>query len=275
MHTATTLRETEEFLVHAITGPETPAATMARYVTPGARMSATERLGVYRGGYVSRLVECLRDDYPVLAQALGDPGFFELARDYVEKHPSTSPNLNFYGAKFASFCRTSHALSTDDAREFYAELAQLEWALVEVLHEPTCSLPDITALLSLPPEAWATARFIKADALRVLHFDYPVDAYFQPCFAGDDPPPIPTPSASAVAVYRSDKTLWRMSLTPAMLVVLTPLLGGKTIGEALQTIEEEVTDEAWLTEIGQSLGMWFREWTSAGFFARIELATHT
>jgi hypothetical protein len=281
--TAKTLRDVQVWMVSAITGPEADASAddVARYVTAGPRLSAADRFDIYRSGYHARLVECLLDDYPVLAAMMGrlaDDAFETLCRAYVDRHPSASPNLNGFGRHMASFCREAQLEAFpafDGLRVFASELAALEWALVEVLHAETAAPLEITALQALPPEAWAGARFIKNEAIRVFRFEYPVNAVFIANRIDEIVPEVPAPSANAVAVYRKDMQLWRMDLTPAMLGVLEPLLAGKTLGEALETVEAEATDPEILAQTGANLMVWFREWVDAGFFTRIELQEAT
>ncbi len=274
---ARSLRDIQVWMVSAITGPEADAsaADVERQVTAGPRLSAADRFDIYRSGYHARLFECLLDDYPVLAAMLGDEPFEALCRAYVDRHPSASPNLNGFGRHMAAFCREAKLdafPAFDGLRVFASELAALEWALVEVLHAETAAPLEITALQALPPEAWATARFIKNEAIRVFRFEYPVNAVFIANRIDDIVPEVPAPSPNAVAVYRKDMQLWRMELTPAMLGVLEPLLAGKTLGEALEAIEAEATDPEVLAQTGQNLMVWFREWVDAGFFTRIELS---
>ena len=275
------LRDLQVWMVGAITGAEADADPKAveRYVTPGPRLSAAERFDIYRSGYHARLVECLLDDYPVLAAMLSrneaDEGRFDaLCRAYVDRHPSASPNLNGFGRHMASFCREVDLAGFPrfaSLGRFASDLAALEWALVEVLHAETAPPLDIDALQALPPEAWAAARFIRSDALRILRFEYPVNAVFIANRIDDVVPEVPAPSPNAVAVYRRDMQLWRMDLTPAMLGVLEPLVLGKSLGEALETVEAECTDPEVLAQTGANLMVWFREWVDAGFFTRVEL----
>jgi hypothetical protein len=277
------LRDVQVWMVSAITGvrdrtPDASAKDVERYVTAGPRLSAADRFDIYRSGYHARLFECLLDDYPVLAamlQQLGDDAFDILCRAYVDRHPSASPNLNGFGRHMASFCREGKVEGIpgfDDLRVFASELATLEWSLVEVLHAETAAPLEIAALQALPPEAWARARFITNPALHVFRFEYPVNAVFIANRIEEIVPEVPARSPNAVAVYRKDMQLWRMDLTPAMLGVLEPLLAGKTLGEALEAIEAEVTDPEILAQTGANLMVWFREWVDAGFFTRIELA---
>jgi hypothetical protein len=247
-------------MVSAITGAEVDAKDAARVVTPSDRMTANERLDVYRNGYKLRLVDCLRDDYPVLAGALGDEAFDELARAYIDRHPSNSPNLNYFGRHMPAFAREHASL-------FASELAALEWALVEVLHAETSPPLDVSKLQSLPLEEWAGVRFVKSDALRLFRFEHPVNAFFQARWVDEEDMAIPSPSPTAVAVYRKDTRLWRMDLTPAMASILFPLCEGATFGDALGKLEEEITDPDALAVAAQNLMVWFREWVDAGFFA--------
>lgn len=266
-------------MASAITGSEADAAAqdVERWVTAGPRLSAAGRFDVYRSGYHARLHECLLDDYPVLAAVLGDDAFASLCGAYVDRHPSASPNLNGFGRHMAAFCLQAGVSARPGGegfaalRTFASELATLEWALVEVLHAETAPPLDVAELQSMPPDAWARARFIRSDALRLFRFTYPVNAVFIANRIDEVVPEVPPPSPNAVAVYRQDMQLWRMDITPAMLGVLEPLVAGKSLGEALAAVEAEATDPELLAQTGANLMVWFREWVQAGFFTRIEL----
>jgi hypothetical protein len=255
-------------MVAAITSrarAEVDAADVDRWILPSAKMTPAERLDVYRSGYVARLEECLEDDYPVVAQTLGEGAFRELVEAYLGRHPSNGPNLNFFGRHMAALLR-------DRGEAFLSELAALEWALVVVLHAETPPPMDLAALQTRPPEDWERARFVASDAVRLLRFEHPVNAYFQAVRVRDESPDRPAPAPSAVAVYRKDLTLWRMDLTPPMVRVLAPLLEGKTFGEALAGLEvgESEPETEALAEAGRNVMVWFRDWVEAGFFARVD-----
>ncbi|MGH7297592.1 MAG: HvfC/BufC family peptide modification chaperone [Polyangiaceae bacterium] len=219
-----------------------------RILTAGPRLGPAERLHVYRHGYLARLVECLADDYPVLKHALGDEAFEGLCGRYVERHPSEAPNLNAYGRRVADLCEG-----------FHADLARLEWAIVEVIHEP--ALPPLTmeALAAVPMEAWATARLVAARALRLLSLAYPANDYYQAVRDGGAPT-VPAAGPSAVVVYRSGPTVWRMGLTPPMQRVLAALLAGEPLDGALDRAGDVPAEH---------VTAWFREWIASGLFVAI------
>src|SRR5687767_5548499 len=50
-------------------------------------LSAHERLGIYTRGYLLRLLECLRADFPALRGFVGDSVFDAFARAYLINRP--------------------------------------------------------------------------------------------------------------------------------------------------------------------------------------------
>ena len=267
-----TLRATQLWFERAITTPESDGVVGERQaavrLTAGPRMTALDRLEIYRRGYHARLVECLADDYPVLQGAMGAEAFEVLCHRYVARHPSESPSLNDYGRFMAGFLRHSAPEGTP-CRELGSDLAALEWAIVEVIHAPSAEPLTLEGLGRVPAHAWAGARLAANTALRLQRFEYPVNAYFQQVRDGHRPA-VPSPSPSATVVYRSGPTIWRMDLTEPMFEVLQGLLAGETLAAALGRAEAglEGVDPV---EIGQRVTHWFREWVSSGLFVRVEI----
>jgi len=259
------LHALQTWLVEAICGPE-PAAT-AGVVKDGPRLSGAERLDIYRHAYSARLQECLRDDYPVLAQTLGDARFARLCQEYVARHPSRGPSLNAFGRHMPELCRSTRELQS--AAAFYAELASLEWALVEVTHAAGPAPLSLQDLQRVPPDAWGRARLTGSAALRVLRFEHPVNAHYQACRAHGEVLPLPAASPSATAVYRRGVELWRMDLTPAMTRVLRALLGDASLAEALGCIYVDASDPAAVAEAERSVMTWFQSWVANGFFSAV------
>jgi hypothetical protein len=268
-----TLRATQLWFERAITTPESDNSVVgereaATRLTAGPRLSALDRLEIYRRGYHARLVECLADDYPVLQGAMGAEAFEALCRAYLAGHPSQSPSLNYYGRFMADFLRGGAPEATPD-RAFGADLAALEWAIVEVIHAPSAEPLTLEGLGQVPAHAWAGARLVANTALRLQRFEYPVNAYFQQVRDGQSPG-VPGPSPSATVIYRSGPTIWRMDLTEPMFEVLQGLLSGETLAAALGRAEAGLAGVA-PVEIGQRVTHWFREWVSSGLFVRVEI----
>jgi hypothetical protein len=268
------LRGTQLWFARAVMAPESEPAIadphdLARRLTASARQSAADRLEIYRCAYHARLVECLADDYPVLQHALGDAAFDDLCRAFIAAYPSRSPNLNFFGRNMADFCRDG-APEPFALRDVAADLAELEWAIVEVIHAASRAPLTLEGLSQMPMDAWASARLLPNTAFRLLRFDHPVNAYFQAVREGREAA-VPTASPSATIVYRSGTTIWRMDLTVAMFDVLSALVRGEALGAALGRAETGLAGVD-PTEAARRVGDWFREWVASGLFVAIERA---
>jgi len=223
---------------------------------------------IYRDGYFARLTECLADDYPALAFALGEAAFEELCSGYIAAHPSRSPSLNYYGAQMAEYCRTR----TEPWAAFASDLARLEWALVEIVHEPCAEPLSQNELRSVTPDRLASARLVPSPALRVLLCDYPVNEYYR-AFREELARELPEPAASGVAVYRSGLTLWRVDLEPRAAALLADLVSGTSLERALIAAAARVGASEAVVELAQALPRWLETWMRDGFFQRIELGT--
>lgn len=275
--TLTTLRSHQLWFTSAIMSPspdlETTAWGAGAILTAGPRLSAKDRLGVYHRAYTARLVECLADDYPALRSALGEERFETLCRAYIVRHPSTSPSLNAYGRHMAEFCRggmeASLAACCREAADpgFMADLAALEWAIVEVIHAKSTDPLTPAGLADVPLDRWSDARLEMTPAVRLLRFAYPVNTYLQALRQGEGPI-VPGPTPSAAAVYRSGPTIWRMDLSEPMVQVLDSLASGETLGAALDRAASALSDVSEEIVTGRVME-WFREWVSSGLFSGV------
>jgi hypothetical protein len=267
-----TLRGRQDWFGRAVMTPESHALALTedearQALTPGPRLSALERLDIYRRGYHARLIECLADDYPSLQHALGPGAFDDLCRVYIERHPSGSPSLNYFGRHMAELCRTELRASPVPFA-FCADLATLEWAIVEVIHAPSSEPLTVEGLEHVPADKWGEARLVANTALRVLRFAYPINAYFQ-ALRESQAPEVPGRKESATVVYRSGPRIWRMDLTGPMFEVLSALLAGETLGDSLGRVEETLGDLDEQQTVERVM-FWFREWVGSGLFVKVE-----
>jgi hypothetical protein len=231
----------------------------ASWVREG-RLPAARRIEVYQHGYVERLLECLADDYPAVAHALGDVDFLALCLDFIESHPPRSASLNFFGAPFAVFCATWPAPFAAPA----SELARLEWAVVEAIHADASVVLDPAALRAIPAGDWAGVRLVPSPALRVLRTAYPVDAHYRAFLAGESPS-LPEFEASIVAICRRGDVVRRVSVAPPFATLLSHLTGGLPLASALDALRPTEVGAAGAADLQRVL----REWVACGFFASV------
>src|SRR5215218_8416472 len=78
-------------------------AELEQVIRRSKNLTAEERMGVYANAYYARLMECLRESFPVLAKTLRREVFDEFAFDYLQRYGSRSYTLNRLGDRFAAF----------------------------------------------------------------------------------------------------------------------------------------------------------------------------
>lgn len=264
------LRAQQAWFSAIITTPQEEPAPVdersaSRLITPSATLSSLERIEIYRRGYHARLVECLLDDYPVLAHALGEEAFEALCRRYIACHPSNAPSLNYFGRHLAEFCR-SEALPQPG---FAADLAKLEWAIVLAIHAPTSAAIGFEDLGQVPSERWPGARFRVNPSLAILHLEYPANAYLQAYRQGKPSEP-PAARPTSVAVYRTGRSVWRLELEPTLVALVDSLAKGATLEAGLAEVQALLAREP-EQEIASKVSHCFQHSVSSGLFSAILL----
>ena len=125
-------------------------------IMPGARESRERLLGVYRDGYVTRLVNVLRRDHKLLHAYLGDSLFEAAAQEYIAANPSHNPNVRWYANYLPEFLNETEPYSNHPE---VAELALLEKTLNDAYDTEDAVLLELDDLSAVEPEAWARLRF--------------------------------------------------------------------------------------------------------------------
>jgi hypothetical protein len=243
---------------------ELPAGQVGDVILPTASLTPTDRVGIYHSMYLLRMQDALANDYEALKHFLGDHGFFELVRDYVQVHPSRSYSLNRLGDRLPDFVAGAAGLKR---RGFCHDLARLECAMAQIFDAE--EVPPLSAeqIAAVPVEAWERARLRTIPAFRLLAFRYPVNAYLQTVREDNHDHPKARLKSEWVAVYRRDFAVWRLSLSCDAYALLTDLAGGMTLGTAI----ESALKRAKRPLPADALSRWFQDWVSGGVFASVEV----
>jgi hypothetical protein len=248
-------------------------AQVERVVRRSRALSALERLDIYHRAYFGRLVDCLREEFPVLCRALEDEAFDEFAVDYLQKYPSRSYTLNHLGANFPRFLAETRPPDEGDGvswPDFIIDLATLELTYSEVFDGPGTEgqpLLDAARLGAIPPERWPEARLVPVACLRLLRLRFPVHRYFRAARAGKEPP-VPAARPTHLAITRRDYVVRRYPLSKGQSTLLAALAAGRPVGEAIREAARALgrgRDRA------ARLTKWFRDWTAEGFFQAARL----
>lgn len=240
-----------------------------RIVKPSKAMTSVERLAVYGNAYYARLLECMRELFPVLVEALGTELFDEFAYGYLQAYPPCSYTLGHLADNFVSFLEQTRPTGGDsDWSEFIVDLARLEWTIDLVFDGPGVErepLLDPATLTEIHPARWAEAKLVPVCCLKLLPFQFPVNDYFTAVRLGQQPSP-PGRSATYLALSRRDYVVRRYDLSRPQYDLLATLAEGKTVREAITRAAESFGD---VDAFAESLENWFHQWSAQGFFQNV------
>jgi hypothetical protein len=244
---------------------QVPPEKLGEVILPSRTLSPAERVEIYQGMYPLRMEEALGIDYPALQRLLGPRGFRSLVRDYVGSFPSRSYTLNRLGDHLPAFILEAPGLRH---RGFCHDLARLELALTEVFDEVETPSLSAEAVAAVPAEEWPAARLRPIAALRLLAVRYPVNAYVE-SIREDRAPRHPRllRKDGWIAVYRRDYGVHRLELSRAAYGLLSELVAGRPLGEAVTAAARRRGPSA---ARPAQLYRWFREWMKGGMFRAIE-----
>ncbi|HVA47982.1 MAG TPA: putative DNA-binding domain-containing protein [Pirellulales bacterium] len=261
---------------HLEAGPESCETVVSR----SRNLTGVERLTIYHQAYFARLLECLRNIFPIVAKTVGDEAFDALAMGYLQAHPSQSYTLDRLGDAFVRFLdetrpdRDETGQPTETWPDFLMELAKLEWTIGEVFDGPGSEgRPTLSAeqLAAIGPEHWPEVRLVPAPCLRIMSFGFPVNDYFTELrqrAADAVPPPFPAAETTWLALFRRDYVVRRQALDREQYDLLTALAAGQTVGAAIKHLLDTTGID--VDRLAASLQEWFRTWTAAGFFAAVD-----
>jgi hypothetical protein len=243
------------------------------------KRTSLERLAVYGNAYYARLLECLREVFPVMCKWLGEDLFHQFALGYLQRYPSRTYTLDRLGAEFAQYLEETRPRTPASADgeidkqawpELLIDLARLEWTIGEVFDAPGVegqTLLTAEEIAGIPPERWPTARLKPVGCLRLLKFRYPINDFFSQIRA-DEEPDLPRPQETYLALTRRDYVVRRYPLSRPQHELLQAIVEGATI-EAAIARAAAVTDES-DDELAINLREWFALWARAPLFAAIE-----
>ena len=247
-------------------GPASDEAAVERLLTPSLQLTAAERLSIYHNAYHVRLLECLREEFPVLRQALGEETFDTFAYGYLQTYPSRSYTLTQLGTRFATFlAETCPEDVPPEWATFIIDLAILEWTFSEVFDGPGVEgepLFDAGALAALSADEWLQTRLTPVPCLRLLRLRSPVQEYYSAVRNNEDPAP-PAPGDLFLAVTRREYVVRHYPLHPAEFALLHALMAGRNVGEAIEETAALFLNEP---DAAALLRGWFQHWTANGFF---------
>ena len=188
------------------------------------------RVAIYRANMVAAADKALSAAYPVIRQVVGDEFFHGLAREYQRGTPSTSGDLNEFGAEFAEFLAGfEHARTLP----YLPDLARVEWAAHRAYGAADAPDWDASTLGAVDPERQADIRFQWSPGLAIVASGFPVVRIWtihQPGYAGEFSVAWDLPGTALVARDGFAVTVTECPAGDAAFLVAS--LAGAPLGEA-------------------------------------------
>ena len=176
-------------------------------------VSVGDRLWIYEHAYFARIHEVLQSDFGATRAALGDDAFHDLAKLYLMAHPPRSHSLRFAGERYSEFLAGPVVEHLIGPWPFVADLAALEWSLVDLFDASDDRPLERSALGEVAAERWPALRFGRVRASRLLRLGWPVHSLHEAWLeGGSEEPPLPTISREPTTVLvhrRRERPVYR------------------------------------------------------------------
>jgi hypothetical protein len=255
------LLELQSRVAAAIMAPVAPAGReIGTLVKPNDRLTAAERIEIYRISYWQRLLDSLRDDFPGLRAVLGARAFDRLAKAYFSDLPSQSFTMRDLGSRLEAWLREHPGFGGGDVA-LALDMIRLEWAHIEAFDAAEAKPLGPEDLLEPGPEL----RLGLQPHLSLLDLRYPVDdlriRVLEPSIVRRLLSKLRRPDAPCkpvfLAVHRVDFTVYYRRLEADEFRILDDLRHGACLGEAIDSMAEPGDIETW-----------FAAWSRLGWLCR-------
>lgn len=219
------------------------------------------RLALYRGNQFTAWERVLRAAYPVMEMLVGEEFFGGLSREFGISVPSSSPDLNEFGAGFADFLETFPHVAD---YPYFADMARLEWAIHRTHYARSAPSVMSSTVLELPPELMMNARVHLHPASGLFTSEWSVVQIWRAHQEDDDAClPESVSEASHALILRPHWKVLVLPLNPAEHLYLNQLANGAGLGYALSKVLE--------IEPGFDAYAQLHQWLDVGLFTQVDL----
>ncbi len=221
------------------------------------RVPRAVRLAIYFDAYRSRLVEVLENNFPMLARLLGERQFDEMARVYVEGHPSHSFSARWYGDVLSQFLSTTSPWRGQPA---LAELASWESNMAHAFDAAEGSPFTAAELASRSPETWGELAFVLQPSVRLQAFSTNAPLIWR-ALSHEETPPAPAgekPPRHWLTWRRGLETRYR-SLDALESRALQLAQAGGTFAAVCETVAAQIGAETAATAAARMLAQWLQD----------------
>jgi hypothetical protein len=252
------LRELQRRFMGYLHGNEgTENAELHAGIVDDGRIAIERRLHIYHHAYRARLVEVLQDVFERTWAYLGDDGFADCARAFIESHPSSARTLNRFGADFPDWL----AVGFPDDGEI-AEVATIDWQLRCAFDGPDVAPLSLADIAALSAEDWAVVGFEFHPTANVVPTSHNAASIWDALEQGQTPPPAMRLDEPASLLT------WRKGLQPHFVSVSRPeadaialLQGGESFAATCTILDARYPSAKVAQMLGKALRRWLDEET--------------
>ncbi|MES2898633.1 MAG: DUF692 family multinuclear iron-containing protein [Pseudomonadota bacterium] len=219
-------------------------------------LTQPQRFALYRGNQTATWEKTLANAFPVVRALVGEEFFAPLTRAFGLAHPSESPDLNRFGARFEQFLSEFEHVAN---YPYLPDMARLEWLLHRAHYAPDGQALTADGLAALSADDFEETRFALHSGAALFASSFAVVPLWLAHQPDGDPFPDSMDDPSFALITRP---LWKTQLEPtdaASHAALLALAGGAPIGQAL--------DAAFEIDPAFDLGARLRQWIALGVLA--------
>ncbi len=252
------LRELGEYRIPLYDGAA--AASIEEKITPGPKLSAAQRMGIYNQQYWFRLFVIMQESYPFLHRLFGTEEFnYSIAEPYLQKYIPTHWSLDRIGSKLPQWIEEEY---WDQDRPLVLSAARIDEAFERVVYAPVLKTPKI--------ENFSKKKLYLQPYLSVLELESDYFSFREELLKQEpdywterDFPKIPKIKVSSnrdFVVYRHQGEIRSDAISLPEKNLLKAFEKGAFAEEACSQLENQIDAEK------MKIGDWFKTWAERGSF---------
>lgn len=241
-----------------------PEIDVRHLIQKSAHLETHNRLSVYAEAYFSRILEALESDFVSIRRLIGEDEFANLINGFLKDYPSKYTNITEIGRHLSLYLMEN----PQSYPAWLADLARLEWGLIESFYAGTCPPFNPATLHGRADSDWESARVFFDPGVRIHKSEWPLDQIHKALHLTKWQPKV-TP----LLIYRRFGFSQFAAVSAQEYLCLDVLLAGHPIGDAVEAALENNSDNsgnAAPTQSTTNINDWFTNWTSLGLISKIE-----
>jgi hypothetical protein len=224
-----------------------------------------ERLSIYGNAYQIRLVDSLAINFTHLQSVMGKEAFEEMGVAYLDKYPSHTFSVRYFGDRLCEFLATTAPYSS---QPILYDMALYEWALchaIDAADAPSISIEDLKAI---PQEEWGFIQFQFHPSVIMIELQSNAPDVWQ-AYHHEQSPPAITVSSELVtwAVWRKHIQAYYRANKPSEAWVMRAIEQDKSFADICEGLCELMPED----EVAQYSVTLLVQWLNDEMFAAVKV----